>query len=137
MTSSLYRRTDLDKFYFQNLELSDTEEALPTQVDEADDFKRSLFEEWGNASIEARALITFYTTGYDLQREADPSLAILSQQPDNAKTGPREPLSDLDKYAYNVNQGAGTTIYIIDKPMTKLSGLLEVSTSRCSNEKCR
>ena len=88
----------------------------PPSPDDADEAAEGLHTKRGNASIEARAL-PFYTTDFDLQLDADQSLAIFSQQPNvvnGQRTGPREPLSNLDKYAYNVKQGAGTTVYIID-----------------------
>lgn len=97
----------------------------PSSLDEPDEAIEGLNAKRRGSSVEARAL-PFYTTNYALQQNADPSLAMFSQQPNvvnGQRTGPRVPISDLDKYAYNVGQGAGTTVYIIDQPFSGSASL--------------
>lgn len=77
-----------------------------------------------------------------MQSNADPSLALLSQQPvDAERIGPQKPLSDLEQYVYYVNQGAGTTFYIIESLVidgaTFRQRLRDVSPSLCLTSRCR
>ena len=112
--------------------MSNTESSLaarrPASLEEPDEATERFDVKWGNASIEARAPPAppappdFYNSQnalIALQPDADPSLTILSQQPkidaNGRRIGPREPLSNLDKYAYNASRGVGTTVYIIDQ----------------------
>ena len=84
----------------------------------------TLYAKRGNTSIEARAP-TFYTdfTLLPVSGDADPSLAIISQQPNDAKTGPRHPIGNLGKYACDPKQGEGVTLYIVDSQFQYLSGM--------------
>lgn len=108
------------KFYFQSLGTYETEESLaarePTWLGSLEEASDKPNEKRVISSIAARAL-PFYITDYSLfpkNGDADPSLAIISQQPNQEMTALRYPIGDLNKYAYNLNQGEGTTIYIID-----------------------
>lgn len=108
------------KFYFQSLGTYETENSLaacePSLLGNLEEASDKRHEKMVNSSIAARAL-PFYITDDSLfpnKGDADPSLAIISQQPNEARTVPRYPIGDLNKYAYNVNQRDGTTVYIID-----------------------
>ena len=108
------------KFYFQSLGTSEAERSLaarePSWLGDLEEASDKRHGKRVVSSIAARAL-PFYITDDSLfpdSGDADPSVAIISQQPNQERTAPRYPIGDLNKYAYNVNQGEGTTVYIID-----------------------
>ena len=123
------------QFYFQILEIdtgssNDTGDLLaarePSWLDEFDEDTKEPHARRANATIEARdspPYILLPETG-----DADPSLAIISQQPiDAAKTGPRHPIEQLSKYACNAQQGEGATVYILDRQFKYTKGMIETS----------
>ena len=127
--------TNSMQFYFQILEndtgsSNDTGNLLaarePSWLDESDEDIEGLHARWGNDTIEARDSLSYILlpeTG-----DPDPSVAIISQQPiDAKKTGPRHPIDQLNKYACNAQQGEGATVYILDRQFKYIRGAMGMS----------